>query len=275
MTGFRLLVAAACLLLASGRASAQNPSSSHPDPAQNSPGGSNHDARLRAVEEKIERVLKALESREPPGGGIDGARNQVAATLQAKEREYGEFQRNRTNHLAGGTSAALAERIGKLESRRVELTIRLQETADQLQFVEKSFKQDGRKAAQRTIAVLGAYKDSQFVRELSAELARRRKVYGADHPKVQDVQDAIAAVRRVFADGWDVEEFVADAKAEMKKLRTEIETLQGLLELEVNKARTTHAYEVEEGNRRSEIERLRQAVAGLDAVLRGDKPPAK
>src|SRR5436309_2010413 len=104
MTARRLVVlsAAVGLLLAAGHTTAQVP------PAE--PG---YDKRLKALEDKMDRVLAALQARdaarpiaESADADIELARNQLAEMLKAKQQQYRAFQKKDPFKEWGGMQAA-------------------------------------------------------------------------------------------------------------------------------------------------------------------------
>src|SRR5205823_2395449 len=137
-----LALAAAAWLLATGTSPAQSPPA--PDAEQ----------RLRALEGKMDRILKALEPREArrlatstrsatATAAVTAARDAVATELKAKEGHYLEFQHADPFRRLGGIKSAgnvYADRLGKIESRRADLKIKKEEMVDQLSRIEKALK---------------------------------------------------------------------------------------------------------------------------------------
>jgi hypothetical protein len=275
-----IITTAACLL-AVGHAVAQSPSPA-PD----------YDKRLRALEDKMDRVLKAIEPREPgrPAAGpaaatIEAARDQIAAALEATEQQYRDFQnKNPFNALGGvkGATKVYAERLGKIESRRSELKIKMQEMTDQYHRIEKAYKEGGKAAAARMISAVGingaeGLDGEAILDRLNRQRQRTVAKVGEKHSSVKDLDDAIALVKKVYAgkDGLDVEGCLSAMKEEIIDMTTRVNTLNNLFDAEGKQARELAVYEVADEKYRSEIDRLRQALNALDAILRGERQPAK
>jgi hypothetical protein len=274
--GLRTLALAvgATWLLAASHTTAQAPQSA-PD----------HDKRLRALEDKMDRVLKALEPREssrpanaPVAAAIQTARDQVAEALKAKEQKLRQFQQSNPFAVHGGMQEAIKAnhaRLRNIEARRLESKLRRNEMADQILRIEKAFKSGGKAEGLQMMAAIGIRPEGPDGEAILSRLDRQRKqmiaVLGEEHAAVKEMDDAIALVRKVYA-GRDGSEIVAAMKEEMKDLEMQIGALNNQFEQEAKTARELNAYEIEEDKFRNAIDSLRETLAGLDTILRGEKP---
>ena len=82
----------------------------------------------------MDRVLKLLEAKEPrPAEGdrraaLTASRDKLRTELAAKEKQYQEFRLKSPilfTRNAQGTTIPIADRLGKYESRRAELTVKM------------------------------------------------------------------------------------------------------------------------------------------------------
>ncbi|HEY1375342.1 MAG TPA: hypothetical protein VGF55_01030, partial [Gemmataceae bacterium] len=220
----------------------------------------------------------------------------LRADLEAKQREYQDFQqKNPYAPLNLGDKAGarniFAERLGKIETRRAELQIKMQEMQDQMARVEKAY--DGgknRQAALRMIAgvkvtdVQAADTTAQQERVIAQLNGARQKLvaaFGEKHESVKDADAAIALARKTFADAADAAA-ESEVKSHLKALREEIrrsadvvESLNNMFELEAAKAREVSVYQAREAQYRADLDRLRQLLADVEKQLRDAKGPPK
>jgi hypothetical protein len=272
------VVAAAASLLSAGLSLADGPQ------AQDT------EQRLKSLEAKMDRVLSLLGNRpdaQPPASpdaansAVEEARTKVRAALAARLREFETLQRNFSD------SKMLAERIGKLETLRQDVKIKLQEMADQLVRIQTAFKAGGPEKAMRIINALRPITDQgdpliQLNKMLFTLELRGKEIsatFGPDHPRVKEIESRIAEIRRITgrqaaeetkALGDDVTSYMDDIKQQIDSATTKIETLTNMIEQDKAKAREAHAIEVKRDRLQAEIDRLRHMLAGLDAVLQSD-----
>ncbi|HEY1375341.1 MAG TPA: hypothetical protein VGF55_01025 [Gemmataceae bacterium] len=292
--------AAAGLLLAIGHTPAQAP-----------PPATDVEQRLKALEDKMDRVLKALEARDARPAAVPAAtaavkvaRDKVRAELETKEQAYRDLQQKNPYALfniagKGGARSIFAERLGRIETRRAELQIKMQEMTDQLAQIEKQYKEGGAPAARRAINALGVRlnmynnQETSTLDEQLLQLRVRRQqllnTLGANHPRVKEIDETIRLLKQIYAEADvaaegakknrpesdDVDSMIAAMKEEIKSLDTTINSLNNMFDAESAKAREMGKYEAEGEKLRAEVTRLRQMLAGLDTILRGDMPSAK
>jgi hypothetical protein len=268
-----LSTAAAVCLIANSFASAQTP-----------PAAAESEQRLKALEDKMDRVLKALEARptpQPPATStpeaMRAARDVVRAALKAKMDEYQEFVRNSpVKDTNRGRTRVFAERLGKYEARRSELKIKRQEMTDQLARIENALKEQGNQAAGEMIRRLGVSKllDDNPAQAIVERLNRERLRLTADdkHANVADIDEAIKLVRKIYAGrDWNSPEgYIAMIKEEVAMVTTAIDTLSDMIAREAKTAHDTNAFEVQEERLRTEIDRLRNALKVLESLAAGD-----
>ncbi len=279
-----LLTAAACLLLASSHTPAQAP-----------PAVPEADQRLKALENKMDRVLKLLEVRSAPvpargtaASAIEVAQNAVLAELRAKAKEREDFQKQlpagaRTWMTEHGWTSGYAEQIGKLEVRRSELRIKMGEMTYQLARVKKAYKEGGREngntAALHVIKAMGI--QANGIEENPADiiieqLGRERKKLvtgrGEKDQLVADVDRATALVRKIYAgkDALDAQEYMRLMQEEVSDLATRIETLTNTIDAETRKAQEANGLQARDEQLLREIDGLRNKLKVLNSLLAGD-----
>ena len=131
-----LALAAACLLSASGHVTAQ------------APPASTDAERLKAIEDKMDQILKLLEGRAPAPPTQDALDKQIKMLTQAKEqllvkfeeaqREYQEFRlASPTLFGMGGSHQLVMQRIVKEEATAQDLRRRLAEVDARTALVKK------------------------------------------------------------------------------------------------------------------------------------------
>jgi hypothetical protein len=278
-----ILAAAVAWLFAGSHAIAQAP-----------PAAADAEKRLRALEDKMDRVLKLMEARTAPlpakessVAAINAARDRVKAELQAKENERQQFQRLNpvgTGNEISRSKTILAERIAKIDSRRSELRIKLLEMVDQLARIEKAYKDGGKdkgnKAALFVIRALAANPkilDEHPAEDITERLELQRKKVVAAHgerdPGVADVDSAIALVRKIYAgrDGPDARDYITLLKEEIADLSTRTATLDNMIDAETKKAREMIVFQAEDDRFRNEIDGLRNTLKVLDSLLTADE----
>jgi hypothetical protein len=126
-----LFSSAACLLLASGHATAQAP-----------PAASDADQRLKALETKMDRVLRLLEPRTPApatpellaryGDLIAKTKDELQVKYETAQKEYADFRiKSPFPWKINGDAAAAAQRLAKdegvlsdLQQRQAEVAVR-------------------------------------------------------------------------------------------------------------------------------------------------------
>jgi hypothetical protein len=248
--------------------------------------------RLKALEEKVDRVVKLLEAREAPKSpaasettlkALTAARDKLRDDLAAAERRYADFQlKNPYTIFTGpnGSRNLYAERLATIEARRSEMKIKRGELQDRLARIEKAY--DGGKNRQAAMRlVLGpkstetAIADAERSRDtvilqLSAERRKLVAGLGEKHPAVKDVDDAIALVRKTYAAVGDaeIESHLAELRAEIKFVDGTVRALDNMFDVESKQAKEMNAYEVEGERLRAEVERLRTQLTDVEKQLR-------
>jgi hypothetical protein len=276
-----VLAAAVAWLFAASHAIAQTP-----------PAAADAEKRLRALEDKMDRVLKLMEARTAPlpakgtaASAVEAARDKVKAELQAKEEERREFVRNSPFPMVMDTGKnPILERLGKIETRRSELRIKMLEMSDQLARVERAYKnggpEKGNKAALHVVRAMGINArglDEHPAENIIEQLDRERKklvtARGEKDPGVADVDGAIALVRKIYAgrDGADARDYINTMKEEINDLATRIQTLDNMIEAETKTAREMNVYQVRDDQLRREIDGLRNTLKALDSLLTADE----
>jgi hypothetical protein len=232
-----LLLAAACVLSASGHLTAQAPNPNAPDRAQ----------RLQALEDKMDRVLKLLGDRTPaPPPSPKEIENQIEMLTKARDmlmikfedaqREYQDFRikspiiffRN-----AGNGPGPIAKQIEKEAATVQDLRLRLAEAEARQALVKKV----GDSAAEaRALAV--------FLQRRGVDVETLRKVAGGDNAGAQDMV-------RVYGDSL---------KLETEELRQLIESSQARIDGHNKYAREMNAYEVTEDRLRTTKEQSQKLL---------------
>jgi DNA repair exonuclease SbcCD ATPase subunit len=273
-----ILSAAVCLLLASGHTIAQAP-----------PVGPDYDKRLKALEDKMDRVLKLLEAREAPPLATDekaftAARDKLRAELDAARQRYSEFRHQNPFVFfpgAGGTRKIYAERLGKIETKRAELKVKLKELEDRLSDVEKAY--DGGKnrfaalrllvgptVAETTTAEAERTRDN-VISQLSGERRKLAANLGEKAPAVREADDAIALTRKTYAAAADAEVTVALAalRTEVKRTSDIIESLTSMFDTQAKQLHEINAFETQDERFRGDVDRLGQELEDIEKRLSG------
>jgi hypothetical protein len=259
--------------------------------AQAPPAGSDTDRRLKALEDKMDRILKLLDARPEPQAGtgataaIEVARDKIKAELKAKEKELKDFlDKSPTGTTASANLNQVYEAISKYEAKRSEVNLTMHDMVGELGRVEKAYKdggpENGNAAALRVITALGLGPkglDENPAQAIVALLNREREklltTHGPNHPGVQNVDDAVALVRKIYAgrNTLDAGPYIKAMREEISAMASKIETLGKLIELEKRHARELNIYEVAEERIRRKIDSLRSALKVLDAILDTDE----
>jgi hypothetical protein len=271
-----ILAAAAVWLVAANHTTAQAP-----------PAASDAEQRLKALEDKMDRVLKLMEARPAPvtaAAAINAARDRVKVELQAKEKEYADF-RAKSPFPRGpiGGISPLLERLGKIEGRRSDLKIKMAEMDDQLGRVEKAYKdggqEKGNKAALQVIRSLGIKVhglDDQSAENIIERLDRERKrlvmARGEKDPGVTGVDAAITLVRKIYAgrDDSDARDYINTMKDEISDMATRVSSLDNMIDAETKTAREMNYFQVKDEQLRLEVDGLRNKFKILDSLQAAD-----
>jgi hypothetical protein len=261
-----IIVASACLLFAAGPTTAQAP----PEP--------NLEQRLRALEEKMDRVLKVLEVRadQQPMPPVDAAtRDRLRTDLAAKVKEHREFRRKNPLLLFRddkGASSTFVDRLAKIEAQRAEMKIKKSELEAQLALVVKAMGIKG--------SDFGRGNDEFEKQILQLKLSRQRMLstYGDNHPAVKEIDQTIELARQIYGGKTDrtrnTVQFSSDEiQAEIAGCTAALRMLDQMFDQESKLARELSALQVRDDEFRSEIDRLRQALADADKSRPAD--PAK
>jgi hypothetical protein len=300
MRRFAILAAGLGLLLTAGPSAAQTPAA---------PPAPDVEKRLRALEEKMDRVLQLLEARESAprpaeresAAALQATRDKLQAELDAKIEQYHDFQLKNPYVLFRGPQGVTniyAERLAKIEQRRADIKLKKAETTDRLAKIEQVHKAQGKAAAMAMITATGirlqqfeAGNDStkEQAEKLLVELKQRRqallKLHGQNHPAIKENDDTIALTEQVCAklaaakdrEAGTVESFLAAMRAEIGDADTLLQTLDNLFDQEAKLARDMSNYEARDKQFRTGIDRLRQMLDQLDKRLRElpGREPAK
>jgi hypothetical protein len=293
------LLAAACLLTAAGRLIAQAP-----------PTATDTEQRLKALEDKMDRVLKLLEAKESrpadanPRAALEAKRDKLRDErdklrdeLAAHQKEYTDFRVKSSGFFfknAQGTNTLIAERLGKYEARRSEQTVKMRELADQLPRVERAYKEGGPQANRITMQIIkGAgvktealaghdpAKQDQTLAFLKTQRQTLVDAYGEGHQSVKEADAAIAQAKKTFDATKQLAEkaismsFINTMKEEIQVLATNVETLTNLIDAETKLAKEVNAYEVTEDRLRSQVELARKRLAEVEAQIAALEAPAK
>jgi hypothetical protein len=261
--------------------------------AQAPPAAPDAEQRLKALEDKMDRVLKLMEAKTAPqmakgtaAEAVEAARDKVKAELRANEQKHRDFvQRSPFPTSTDGRKSPVLERLAKIEARRSELRIKMMEMADQLARVEKAYKdggpEKGNKAALQVIRAMGIKVhglDDQPVENIIERLDRERKrlvtARGEKDPGVADVDAAKALVRKIYEgrDASDARDYINTMKEEISELSTRIVTLDNMIDAESKTMREMSIYQITEDRFRSEINGLRNTLKVLDSLLTSDEP---
>ncbi len=170
-----------------------------------------------------------------------------------------------------GNNTLVAEQIGKIETRRSELKIKMLEMADQLQRVQRAYQEGGPEKGNRTalqvIKAMGikpaAFEGNTLLENRLLDLRVNRSLViaggaGVNHPRVKEIDSQMAEYDKALgkpqigADATnklnpnDAQSYIETMKEEIADLSTRIETLTNMIDTETKKARDMTQYEVEE-----------------------------
>jgi RNA polymerase sigma factor (sigma-70 family) len=282
-------------------------------PAPGPADGPEVDKRLRSLEQKMDRVTQLLEAREResprPKVPADAdlrelreARDKLVAELETRQKEYLQF-RQKLPHLLlrtnSGNSNIYVDRLLKIDQRRTDYRIKLEETKKRLEQIKKVYKDDGRTAATFLIAATGLKIPLDNTTDLDKVLLDykvKREIaisqYGEQHPSVQQFDKAIAIIKDIYrgkasdknkdADVKDkgvdvIELYVKAMEAEVKDLNTLLQTLDEQFDREQKQARDLNNYEIEDDMYRDAIKRRRDMLDDLEKRIREatNRPSAK
>ena len=198
---------------------------------------------------------------------INSARDLLTNKVETQQQAYQEFKLKNPYMVfgQGGKGSFYAERLGKIESKRSDLTMKVQEWTDQYARIQKAYKEGGKSAAQQAILALGIkptiFNDNNDLEKqlISFQIQRESllETLGANHPKVKELDKTIATIKRIYnksddggkplrTDASDVESFMAAMKEEIASQTTMIETLNNMFDSQTTVAREMNKYEVEE-----------------------------
>src|SRR5262249_27658374 len=133
------------------------------------------------------------------------ARDKLVAELETRQKEYLQF-RQKLPHLLlrtqGGNSNIYVDRLLKIDQRRTEHRLRMEETKKRLEQIKKAYKEEGKAAASFLIAATGLKIPLDNTTDLDKVLLDYRvkreiaiSQYGEQHPTVQQYDKAIAIIR--------------------------------------------------------------------------------
>ncbi|HEY1375303.1 MAG TPA: polysaccharide biosynthesis tyrosine autokinase [Gemmataceae bacterium] len=191
-----------------------------------------------------------------------------------------------------GSKNIFAERLGKIETRRAELQIKMQEMTDQLAQIEQKYKEGGSAAARHAINALGVkltMYNNQEVSKLDEQLLQLRvqkqrllNTLGPNHPQVKEIDETIRLVKQIYKGGAgagaevddaarpdpdNVLSYIAVMKEEVKSLETLIGSLNNMFDTESAKARDMGKYVSEEERLQNSLELSRDILKGIAKKL--------
>ena len=164
--------------------------------------------------------------------------------------------------------------------------------ADQLTRIERTYKENGSRAALPIIRGLGLKindataapdfgKQSQAIALLKAHQQKLVAAFGDKNAAVLDAQNAVALAKKTFdaanqlIDEKAVLQYISTVKEEILALSQKVETLTNLIEAEQKNAREMHAYEVTEERLRTNVEQLRKRLAEVENQMAVPATPSK
>jgi hypothetical protein len=278
------------LLTSSGPLPAQAP------PDQPASANQDTDQRLKALEEKMDRVLKILDARGEDAAlqAFTQARDKLQVALEAQEKKYADFRRSAPAHVRDVTA---------IDKRRNDLRMKHAEMEKQLAEIKRVFKEKGREEALYLVFSMGLklrlFESINDIRaetlKLRLKLDDLRTRLGDNHPDVKYVKNAIALYEQILnqqmdafpnpkpASGGDagrvqkvdvLEVHIKAIEAEIQNYRALIQTHDELFfNIEQKVIRDARDFEAKDANFRQEIQHLRDALATLEKLIREGKGP--
>jgi capsular exopolysaccharide synthesis family protein len=217
---------------------------------------------------------------------IQQAKETLVGRYDQAQKEYASFRLTAPYIGRGqGATSAVQDRIGKLETLRQDVKIKMQEMADQLIRIETAYKaggpEKGNADALKIIKALNVKlgfteamgKYDEMLLQLNLGKKELLQTLGPNNPRIKDFDDRIKEIERMTgrvggADATvnnpdDAKSYMHVMKQEIDVLTTKIETLTNMIESDKKEAREMNHFEVNE-------ERLRttrdQTQKMLDAI---------
>jgi hypothetical protein len=294
--------------VAAGGGAGQTPA---PGPAD----GPEVDKRLRSLEQKMDRVTQLLEARERvaprPKTTADAdlrelreARDKLIADLEARQKDYLQFRQKLPHVLLptnGRNVNMYADRLLKIDQRRTELRIKMEETKKRLEEIKRAYKEEGKAAAMLRIAAAGvkiqppnnAADKVQFL-DNATELDKllldyrvKREIavseFGEKHPTVQQLDKVIATIKGLYRLKDSDKEidyvplYITAMEAEVRDLDSLIQALDEQFAKEKKLATDLNVYEIEDDMRRDAIKRRQDMLDDLGKRIREatSRPPTR
>jgi hypothetical protein len=237
----------------------------------------------KAGDERKDQAPKLLENRReaPPTlpeatAAIDAAKEKLRDLVSKKNGEYEKLQ------LAADPKGIWTERARKYAALRTRLKMMKQEMSDKLVRIEKAYGEAGNDKALYLIKALSVPAPfsheppttDQILLEYNARRRQLIQANGPNHPVIKELDETVAEIKKttaataktnVQANPDDAQTHIAAMKIEISNLAQRSDALSKTIEREFDVPGP-------DGERlRSELARLRQMIAGLDAILEGDK----
>jgi hypothetical protein len=277
-------------------------------PAQNPSTATDVERRLRALEDKLDKLTQLLAAREQPRPAegttariLTDAADRLRADLANKEKQLDEMRPK------GVFQPALVnmytERLAKIETRRAEFRLEKAEAEEKLAQIEKAYNEGGKSAAMEKISVLGVKspavdavgKYEEEVLKLQLMKKKASATYSPNHPVMKEIDEQIELYKTLSGGNFGGI-IVKDAPSPaspvdtptkvMKALKGRIESLDRMLRMldDMFKLDQAAAREIAAGAEKekekekgllADIDRARRALAAVEAALRDLDTPAK
>lgn len=278
-----------------------------PTTAQTPPAATDVEKRLKALEDKLDKLTQLLTPREArPAQGttaqiLSDTVERLRAERAAKEKQLADWRT--TNDVRHETSIEdgikrLSERLSKIETRRAEFRLEKVELEEKLRQIEKAYKEGGIPAAMNRIQSSGlnsqvverVSKYEEDILKLQLQKKKASAMYDANHPIMKALDEEIELYRQLAGKAFknlDGEGDKADKAKDtptkvIKALKERIDGLDMMLRTLDNMFQQdqTHARELikaadEEKKLLADVDRARRALAAVQAALLDLDKPAK
>jgi capsular exopolysaccharide synthesis family protein len=215
-------------------------------------------------------------------GLITQARDLLQKDLAEKERKYAEFRDKVPVAPAQSRDGPPASqvRLGELDNRRLNLLMRAAELEERLQALDRAKKEGNARELVEALTAAPAEKaaapDATLEQQLLPLILKEQsllKDFGADHPDVLAVRQAIATTReflspakraarmaagRPAAEGDPVEAYARQMRQELAGVRLARQSLVALTADEQKEARELARYDIQDASYRADIARTQQ-----------------
>jgi capsular exopolysaccharide synthesis family protein len=221
---------------------------------------------------------------------ITQAKETLVGRYDVAQKEYANFRLTAPYVGRGpGANSMIGERIGKLETLRQEVKIKMQEMADQLVRIETAYKTGGpEKGNADALKIIKALNvklggSSEQVSKwddmlLQLELGKKEllQTLGPNNPRIKDFDDRINEIRRMTGRGGsdatvnnpdDAKSYMAVMRQEIDVLTTKIETLTNMIESDKKEAREMNQFEVTEERLRTTRDQTQKLMDTIASQL--------